>query len=290
MKINLVRRLKHLFLSVFLPFVFLILMSQLNVQAANLLVTTTHDGGSGSLRQAVLDANQNPGPDTITFDLAPQSIITLTYGLPSDFIVISDTLTIDGGTAVSLSISGNNERNIFSILAGTAVTLTDLTLMHSGDVFVFNAGAIHNDGGYLKVLRTKLLQNGAADDLFGGAIFNKSGTIILQDSQLHGNKAEYGAGILNGGDLEITDSIFQDNAGRFGAGILNCNGGVVSIKSSRFLNHFTEHVGSAIYNAGKINGTWPTDHCSKLNSQGILHITNSTVNDNYSFDAGAGSG
>src|SRR5689334_9670199 len=38
---------------------------------ARLLVTTTADSGPGSLRQAILDAASNPGPDSINFDITP---------------------------------------------------------------------------------------------------------------------------------------------------------------------------------------------------------------------------
>lgn len=34
---------------------------------ATFVVSNTNDSGAGSLRQAILDANLNPGPDTITF-------------------------------------------------------------------------------------------------------------------------------------------------------------------------------------------------------------------------------
>jgi len=59
-------------------------------------VTTTSDSGPGSLRQAILDANANPGPDTITFCLTgagPHTISPMSM-LPS----IVDPVIIDGET------------------------------------------------------------------------------------------------------------------------------------------------------------------------------------------------
>ena len=38
-------------------------------QAATFTATNTNDSGAGSLRQAILDANANPGLDTITFGI-----------------------------------------------------------------------------------------------------------------------------------------------------------------------------------------------------------------------------
>jgi hypothetical protein len=57
-------------------------------------VTNTNDSGTGSLRQAMLNANANPGLDTIVFNIsgAAPHTITLTSALPT----ITDAVTIDG--------------------------------------------------------------------------------------------------------------------------------------------------------------------------------------------------
>jgi trimeric autotransporter adhesin len=39
--------------------------------ATNFVVTNTQDSGFGSLRQAIADANNNPGPNSISFDIPP---------------------------------------------------------------------------------------------------------------------------------------------------------------------------------------------------------------------------
>ena len=59
-------------------------------------VTNTNDSGSGSLRQAITDANNNAGADTIDFTIsgAGQKTITITSALLPD---ITDVVTIDGG-------------------------------------------------------------------------------------------------------------------------------------------------------------------------------------------------
>ncbi len=58
-------------------------------------VTTTENFGPGSLRQAIINANNNPGVDTITFDIpgpGPHRISVGPAGLPA----ITDTVMIDG--------------------------------------------------------------------------------------------------------------------------------------------------------------------------------------------------
>jgi hypothetical protein len=69
-------------------------------------VTDTNDSGPGSLRQAILSANANPGPDTISFDLPAQSTPGLvdydaTYQVwriqvDSPLPAITDQVNIDG--------------------------------------------------------------------------------------------------------------------------------------------------------------------------------------------------
>lgn len=60
------------------------------------VVTTTEDRGPGSLRQAILNANANPGPDTIRFALPGEGPHTIrpASALPT----ITDPLVLDGTT------------------------------------------------------------------------------------------------------------------------------------------------------------------------------------------------
>jgi hypothetical protein len=62
--------------------------------AATFTVTNTDDSGPGSLRQAILDANANPGLDTIAFNIPGAGVHTISpaSGLPS----ITDAVVLDG--------------------------------------------------------------------------------------------------------------------------------------------------------------------------------------------------
>ena len=57
-------------------------------------VTTTSDAGAGSLRQSIVDANANPGADTIEFDIPSSGVRTIFPRSPLP--QITDTVTIDG--------------------------------------------------------------------------------------------------------------------------------------------------------------------------------------------------
>ena len=65
-------------------------------QASTFVVTNTNSSGAGSLGQAILDANNNPGPDVITFNIPGSGVQTIssTNQLPP----LTDPVTIDGYT------------------------------------------------------------------------------------------------------------------------------------------------------------------------------------------------
>ena len=64
-------------------------------RAATFTVNTTADAGAGSLRQAILDANGSPGPDTIAFAIPGAGVHSISVGSP---LTITDTIVIDGYT------------------------------------------------------------------------------------------------------------------------------------------------------------------------------------------------
>ena len=101
-----------------------------SVQARSLsttfTVTSTNNAGVGSLRRAILDANANPGADTIDFNLSGcPCVISLTTGLPT----ITDTVTIVGPGTGQLAVDGNDSVRVFDIGA-VRVTISDLTVQH----------------------------------------------------------------------------------------------------------------------------------------------------------------
>src|SRR3989442_1398523 len=70
-------------------------------RAATFFVISTNDNGPGSLRQAILDANANPGPDLIGFDIPGSG--TRSIELMSALPEITDAVTIDGTTQAGFS-------------------------------------------------------------------------------------------------------------------------------------------------------------------------------------------
>ncbi len=101
--------------------------------AATFTVTNTADSGAGSLRQAILDANANPGADTIAFNVTGSGVHTIA---PLSTMIITDAVTIDGftqaGSSPNTLLVGNDAAYMVEIDAGGT----------AGNVFnVFTSGA-----------------------------------------------------------------------------------------------------------------------------------------------------
>src|SRR2546427_9714306 len=94
----------------------LLLLGAPSAGAATYTVTNTSDSGGGSLRQAIADANANPGADTIAF--APGASGQITLADPPGELGITDELTINGSGSTTLAVSGNHVTRIFNVAPG----------------------------------------------------------------------------------------------------------------------------------------------------------------------------
>ena len=74
-------------------------------------ITTLADGVTGSLRDAITQANAHRGTDSIVFQPGLNGTIVLTGGQ----LDITDNLTITCPCAAELTISGNKNSRVFSI-------------------------------------------------------------------------------------------------------------------------------------------------------------------------------
>ena len=185
--------------------------------AATFTVTNTNDSGAGSLRQAVLDANTASGADTINFS------VTGTIVLTTGQIQIADALTIVGPGAPNLSIDGNANSRIFTIietgapacpaLSGPAdfqVSISGLTLKN-GRRNVANSG-----GGALQTSKSLALDSVVIRDSVakagGGLVFNAQypgQTLTITNSQFINNVAKPtvagNTGVVGGGAIVAHD-------------------------------------------------------------------------------------
>jgi hypothetical protein len=242
--------------------------------AAPQTVSNCNDSGSGSLRQAVLDAASG---DTITFSSLPCATITL-----ASTITITTNLTVAGPGSATLAVSGNDAVADFAVNAGVTATISGLavedgtalagagidnagTLTISDSTVTGNNASANGGGGIFNSGSLSVSDSTVSDNASyhggGGGIFNNGGTVTISDSTLSGNGAFYGVHTIggggidtNGGTLTIMTSTFAGNAGDYngGGGAILDVGGVVTVTSSTFLrNSASRHgLGGGVKNEG----------------------------------------
>lgn len=196
-----------------------LVISVVPAHAAAFTVTNLDDSGPGSLRQAILDANANPGADTIGFSVS--GTIALTSG---ELLVTGGGLTIPGPGAASLRIRGDNATRVLRVAAGASLNLDGVTV---------------TDGS----------APGEWPDNFGGGIRN-DGTLVVTNSVFTGNSAPNGGeggAIHNGGWLTVTDSTFSGNSGSRGGGINSVFAQSAVVTSSTFIGNVVGIGGGGIH-------------------------------------------
>ena len=130
--------------------------------ADTITVINTNDSGPGSLRQALVNANDG---DTINFDSSLNGQrITLTSGQ----LNVDKDVTISGPGAKNLAVDGNAQSRVFYVNPGKTVTIDGLTVA-----------------------------NGHANFGYGGGIYNDAAALTVTNCMLSGNSAYSGGGICN---------------------------------------------------------------------------------------------
>ncbi len=250
---------------------------------STLSVLNLNDSGVGSLRRAILDANANPGADTIQFAKGLHG----TIGLTSGELSITGDLSIVGPGQNKLTVSGNNASRVFEIAAAT-VTITDLTIANGAAVGGDGGGILVDAGATLTVTGCTVSSNSA--EIFGGGIAN-DGTATVSASTLSGNSAGFvGGGISNHGDGSTAtvagSTVSGNSAGTFGGGISNfSSSGLLQVSDSK-LSGNSAHQGGGILNGGTMTVTG-----SKLSTNsaeagggilnlGTLTLTGTALNNN----------
>ena len=99
------------------------ILPALGASAATFTVTNTADGGPGSLRQAILDANENAGADMIAFDIPGTGVQTISPSSPLPSVI--DPLTIDATTQPGYA--GAPLVELDGVAAGQGVAGLDIT-------------------------------------------------------------------------------------------------------------------------------------------------------------------
>ena len=232
------------------------------VSAANYTVTKTADTNDGicdadcSLREAVFAANASADNDTIAFSALFNSVQTITLSGSEIVVGSNGSLTINGPSALLLTISGNNASRILASSANAVVNLNDLR---------FTAG---NGAGAVNTGR-------------GGAVYNVGGTMTITNSIFHANSAANGGALNNAAssspsvpaNLTIINCVFTGNSSTSsGAAMQNFSTSTLHLINSTVAGNTSS--GTGITGAFQANGT--------------VTITNSTFSGNSTMGTGGG--
>ena len=228
-----------------------------------------------TLRAAVQEANELPGPDTVT--LWPGTYTLALAGAFEDDAAtgdldITDDLTITGAGATVTVLDPNDLDRALHVVSGS-LTLSDLKVQNG----------TANPGGALKVdsnaiiNRVAFINNqspSASSDGSGGGIYvANSGSAIISESSFSGNLANYGGGAVASSTsavFTITDSTFDGNFGGFGGGALYPNGGANSVSNSTFSNNNADTGGAIHSNAASVTVTNSTFVGNSANNHGAI--------------------
>lgn len=237
-------------------------------------VTNLLDSGSGSLRDAITQAEASSGSSQINFQVGG----TLDVG--SIFPTITNDISISSN-GFDVTFDGTSAGNRAFLIDPTGnLSLTSFTVQNFSSG-ASSGGAINVNGGNLSLFSSTLTGN--VTDRVGGAIrIGSSGSATIQDSIFTFNDGLQGGAIaLSTGSLNLTRSQLTNNTASlrlFGAaglsgGISAFGAPTVNIQDSTISNNTGQRSNGGIFIQG-----------------GTLDISNSSINNNVSDGDGEDGG
>ncbi len=236
-----------------------------SLSAATFTVTNVNDSGAGSLRQAILDANANPGLDTIAFNISGSGVQTIAPSTTLDAItgpVVIDgytqpgaspnTLAVGDNAVILIKIDGGSSNPVLGFAFGSdGSTLRGVSIVQAfngGTMTFFQGGNNTIAGNFLGVAPDGVTLGGfqGAIDIQGG---NNSvgGTQPADRNVLASNNSDMI--LADGNGTVIQGNYFNVNAAGT-AGLGNGRSGV----NVEFGTGVT--IGGSAPGAANVIGTW----------------------------------
>jgi predicted outer membrane repeat protein len=227
--------------------------------AATFTVINGNDSGTGSLRQAIDDAESNNNDPTV-------DLIEFTYtgniNLETDQINVSHPLTIDGPGPSNLNVTrGSAASTPFRFFALTpaasdTITIRDLTIS-GARASNFAGGALIMDGlGTLVIDSVAFDDNRVTPNGSGGAVLYDRGFTSIRNSTFTNNQADFGGAVLGSqftpdvGNGDVVNSTFAGNKATSFGGAIYTNVSHIQILSSTFMGNVADSDGSSPDNGG----------------------------------------
>ena len=227
-----------------------------------LLVTNTHNSGTGSLRWSI---NNAPTGSTITFDPRVRGAITLTGGNLA--VGLGKELTINGPGAGRLTLRSGDTRSTLVVPDGSTLTVSGLSFQGSKQA----TQSVLSNHGMLTINNSIISGNSSSGD--GGGIYSSDGILTLNNSVVSGNTANGNGGGLYffNGTLTLNNSTIAKNTSSTGnGGGLYFISGILTMRNSTIASN-SSIAGGGIY---AYNDT--------------LTLTNDTIGDNAASSNGGG--
>ena len=248
-------------------------------------VTSTADSGSGSLRGAIAAAKSG---DTIQFS---KSLARKTVTLSSGQLVLDKNITIDGGSAADIKISGNNASRVFWLDRKKKATIKNLTIAN-GKTQGAGGGIDTRHESELTLDNVKLYNN--ISELGGGMRVGHLAKATIINSSFVGNDGTlterykgWSSGAIahneSRGQIIIKGTSFENNKGFVGGAISSFSSVSLTVEDSTFRkNTATRLEGGAIFT----DGVSSSGYSSGLANDGKIIIRGSRFEDNSSVGAG----
>ncbi|KPA09952.1 F-box associated region domain protein [Candidatus Magnetomorum sp. HK-1] len=252
-------------LKYYIMFVAFAVFITAEVFASMIVVTTTSDeasdstygsstGAGISLREAVMQASNNPGDDDIFLNSGSTYTLTIAgrdedSNLTGDIDIndSSGSVTIYGKNAIVQS--GTNNSNgidrMFHIVSGT-VYINRITFRYglvTGSTWTETGGAIHNYG--TTTIKNCTFYDNSSEYAAGACSNRNGGTLNLIQCTIYNNSSNYGGASYNGGSsqLNISNCSVSSNTASSGYGLLY-NDGNVDIMNTTVYNC---HIYASLY-------------------------------------------
>ncbi|MCA9875633.1 MAG: DUF11 domain-containing protein, partial [Anaerolineales bacterium] len=192
----------------------------------------------------------------------PNGVVEENGNVTGDLDLLQSVALVGAGTAVTI-IDGNQIDRVFhQPFAGVHVAAADLTVQ--GGSLGVGTSVNYSGGGFslisgsaLTLTRVLVAHNQASPGQpllssgGGGGIYNNGGQLTLLESTVSGNEAGFGGGIYNGGALTIADSTIVENQSTYyGAGLIHAGTADVNVTASTFSHNTAGSNGGGLYLTG----------------------------------------
>lgn len=276
------------------------------VRAANtpFTVTKTADTNDGScspddcsLREAIVQANSDAGPDSIVLSAATYTLSLAGNGdAASGDLNITGDLTITGALSSTTIIDANKIDRMFAINEGVHVRLANLGLRNGaggpggainsqGNLYLDSlivenntatgpGGGMYIGAGQLNATNL-IVRNNSASESGGGMLGTELTSLRVANSEIANNQAgDRGGGVfISDGGLSLSDVFIHDNSAvATGGGVYSKYSGTAIINSHIHANHATGD-GGGIYSHDSglsLADVQLSNNTSKLDGGGLV--------------------